>query len=458
MSKLNCALVHVPKLTLKEDKTPQSEINFFAMGLFSIGNYIKQQGFDVEIIHLGLNKLLDKNFLLSEYIKKKNIKFLAFSLHWYPQTFDTIETARVIKEKCPDVFISLGGYSASFFADEIMEKFTFIDAIITGEGEIPTSILVKELNKNVSERNFNEIPNLIYRTSRGEIIKTKKKYNATNLDLNRFNFFDKSLIQNYHLYSKMPYLLDYSRKNELNNPQTVQGICLGRGCSGNCAWCGGGFEAVKKMTGRDFISYRNIYKVISDIKKLKNECNIEIFRFAFDPIAKNKKYLFALFEKIKDEFKGKITIEYSAHSLPNKEFIYLFKEACSNNSTIIFAPEFYNENLRKKYKSFYYSNEQLIEILDLTEELKINSILYFSIVPNVDVSENVKSKEFAEFLLNKYKYVKEYYISEVEIVPISYWTMYPEKFNLNIKQRSIFDYYNTVNSVENSFENTEIFN
>lgn len=53
--------------------------------------------------------------------------------------------AKIVKEKCPQTFITLGGFTASYFAQEIMENYPFIDSIIKGEGEIPIRELAKKL-------------------------------------------------------------------------------------------------------------------------------------------------------------------------------------------------------------------------------------------------------------------------------------------------------------------------
>ena len=147
MKKFKSIFVHTPQLTLNSEGSVCSSINFSAMGLYSIVNELNKTGFPTKIIHLGIEKYLDKNFLLSDYIRQNNIKFVAFSLHWHPQSFDVIETAKYIKSENPDVFLSLGGFTASYFAEEIMKKFPFIDAIIKGEGELPTVELVKAIDR-----------------------------------------------------------------------------------------------------------------------------------------------------------------------------------------------------------------------------------------------------------------------------------------------------------------------
>ena len=74
-SSFNCLLIHTPNLSQNSDGTLFSEVNFCAMGLFSLAGEIKKEGFNVEIIHLGIEKYLDKNFSLASYVKENNIKY-----------------------------------------------------------------------------------------------------------------------------------------------------------------------------------------------------------------------------------------------------------------------------------------------------------------------------------------------------------------------------------------------
>lgn len=181
-------LVHTPQLCHNKDTGEfSSNINFCAMGLYSLAKEIEKEGIESEIIHLGIEKYLNPKFLLSEYINEQKIKFVAFSLHWHPQSYDVIEMAKIVKEKCPQTFITLGGFTASYFAQEIMENYPFIDSIIKGEGEIPIRELAEKIANN--DENLSTVPNLFWRKNR-EIVHNSNTFVATDEDLNSFTFFD----------------------------------------------------------------------------------------------------------------------------------------------------------------------------------------------------------------------------------------------------------------------------
>ena len=447
MNDYKCLIIHTPRLHYEEGKIT-SDINYSAMGLFSLAGEMIKKGFETKILHLGIEKYLNKEFFLSSYIKENNIKMVAFSLQWNQSCFDVIETAKFVKDRCPDVFIVLGGYTASFFSLEILNNFYFIDAVIKGEGEEAMPLLAESLYSNLP---FDKVPNLHWRKKR-KIILNNRFFVANSDDLSKYDFFNPKNMLHYSEYSRIPMVLEYSKENQLNNPSTTQGLCLGRGCLGNCVWCGGGFSAEKKVSFRNFISYRNPDVVIEDIKRMKNDYNVDYFRFSFDPNPNDRSYLINLFNKMQNNFKEKLNLVYNIDGLPDKELLKAFKNAASDNSVMLMSPVCFDEELRKKYKSFFYTNKQLEEILSYMDELKIKSEIYFSDIPGVDISINEESFEFGKYIKNKYNCVIDVYNYDMIFVPAAPWGYNPEKYNLKNYPATFMDYYLLNKSFEGSFE------
>lgn len=451
MKDFNCLLVHTPRLQRK-DNTVISLVNYSAMGLFSLAGELVKNGFDTKILHLGIEKYLNRNFLLSEYVKENNIKFIAFTLQWYHQSYDVIETTRILKEKCPGIKISLGGLTSSFFAQEIMEKYPHIDFIIKGDGEVPIVKLAEALCNNTS---FDNIPNLYYR-SNNEIIFNGTGFIATSENISSYEFFNSDRMLHFEQYSKIDYSLDFSKDNQLVTPTSCIVICLGRGCLGKCIWCGGSYEAGKIISGRTVIAYRNIDHIISEIKTMHEKFNIFTFRFGFDPDDNNRSYFIKLFKKL-GLYNNNLNIMFDMEGLPDKQLLDVYKASVSADSVLSITPTCADENLRKKYRDFFFTNEQLEQTLDYMEELKIKSEIYFSRVPGVSKKENNHSEQYAKYLEQKYKYITFAYTFDLEIVPASMWSITPKKYKLTNARNSFDDYYNLTKDVEKSFENTEIF-
>ena len=86
------------------------------------------------------------------------------------------------------------------------------------------------------------------------------------------------------------------------------------------------------------------------------------------------------------------------------------------------------------------------------DNLEISSEIYFYDIPELDDNENLKSQEYALFLKNKYKFVKDAYMYSLEIVPASILFENPEKYKLKNVPASFWDYYNRNDAVVKSFE------
>ena len=64
MNDYKCLIIHTPRLHYEEGKIT-SDINYSAMGLFSLAGEMIKKGFETKILHLGIEKYLNKEFLLT---------------------------------------------------------------------------------------------------------------------------------------------------------------------------------------------------------------------------------------------------------------------------------------------------------------------------------------------------------------------------------------------------------
>lgn len=449
MTQGKCLLLHIPKLHILEDGA-SSSINFIAMGIYSLCHQLVINGFDAEVLHLSVEKYLDKNFSAAKYVKDNNIKFIALSLHWHPQSYDVIEIAKSIKKENPDVFISLGGFTASYFAKEILEKFSFIDAIIKGEGEIPIAELAQ--NAFAQKTDFSKIPNLCWRNGK-EIVINTKKYVASDEDLDKFNFVGFDYLKHFDSYFKTGYMLNLFEEGELTGSSTIHGVCIGRGCYGNCSWCGGGFKNVAKITGRNRISRRSAKSIVKDMKVLKQKFDVKNFHFAFDPTPFNQEKQIELFNYLAENFDEKLNITFECFGLPQKDFIKTFKESCASNSSLLISPEFEDEHLRKKHKTFYYSNQELEDTLEYMNELKVMCDLSFADIPNLSDEQRNASVEYGEYLTDKYpNSVNGFSMGKIILEPGSKWFDEPELCGGSPERKCFEDFYNDNRSIELSFD------
>lgn len=439
----DCLFLHVPEF-LQDKNSYTLWVCTIAMGVFSMCNELKKEGFNPEILHYGIEKVKNWEFDIANYVKENNIKIIAISLHWHYQAYDSLYVAKKIKEKNPDVFIFLGGYTSSAFAEEIIEKYSFIDAVIKGEGEKPVVELVKNLS--VGEKNLNKVPNLIWRQD-GKIIKNKDIWFAGEEELNSYNFNGLKFLKDYKDYLHMPIKLSVKNnvKDVVLGAKTSFNACLGRGCPGNCTWCGGGFNAVRVITGRDSITLRNPEVVANEIFSMKEEYNIDTFYFCYDPFPDKQDYILNLFEILGKKLQKQISVTFENFALPSKIFIDSLKRNFNSYSKIIISPEFGNEKFRKFHKgeAYSYGNKEFFEALDYIVQNDIYCTLFFTELPSQDEYNKTLTQLMITKINNLYgKYDK----LKVEIIPIndvepySPWALNPEKYGITAVLKTIEDY------------------
>lgn len=446
MAKTDCLLIHVPQVREHGQNGFKLFINYIAIGVFSMCTELYKHKFKPEILHIGIEKSYDPKFDIAKYVKKNKIKMVGISLHWHYQTYDVLTVAKAIKEQNPETFIFLGGIMTSAFAKDIMKNFPYIDAVIKGEGE--KSIV--ELAQKIHSKDFNllSVSNLLWRKN-GKIIKNKKIWFANEEELNSYSFDGLKFLKHYERYLKFPFMYRYDSReqSEINYRKKSNLVCcLGRGCPGNCTWCGGGFEAMKHITGRNCVTIRNPKIVAKEFINFKKKYNLDEYYVCFDPFPNNQEYLLELFEILGKKMPNQINIMFECFGLPTKQFIDSFKKNLGKDSQIIISPEFGCEKMRNEHRAFSFSNEDLIKCIEYSSKNKIKTLLYFSNLPFEKEEDKEKTRDFINHIALDMKLpfidIVNQPINDVE--PYSPWALHPEKYGITIKLKTIDDY------VENS--------
>src|SRR5208337_773215 len=127
-------IAHVPKAS--SYYPPYGEYmtaNLLPMGTWALADLAARHGYKTEIEHLGLAWIKQGSFSPLGYLKGRQVKVAAIPLHWHQQSYDVMKAAAEIKRQRPEVFILLGGYTASLFHREILRSFPQVDAVIRGD-------------------------------------------------------------------------------------------------------------------------------------------------------------------------------------------------------------------------------------------------------------------------------------------------------------------------------------
>ncbi|GAE88109.1 B12-binding domain-containing radical SAM protein [Acetivibrio straminisolvens] len=442
----------------------QKNVFFMPIGFCALGYELKKNGFDVEIIH---SDLIDRNGIL-DTIDFSNVDAVGFDCHWANQSLAVIETAEYIKKVNPDIFVFLGGYTASLFAEEIVREYPQVNAVIRGDGEVPIVELCNALyeNKAFPTPNFGllwkllkKVQNLVWKDPEGNVKSNEFSYIGTRDIIDNMNFAALDLLKDWKQYQMLCKF--WTRFDEINSGPLFF-LCVGRGCQYACLFCGGNCEAQRRMNNRNSVAIRSVDSVLKTVKDAVSKGFTTMYTcFEFEG---SEEWYIELLKRIKQEGLD-INFIYGSWRLPSKELVDAFSECCRQVMMEI-SPETGDEELRRINKDvrLYYSNEELEECLEYIRAKKnIKIQLYYGYFLVKDTEQTIENtlKYIMKLAIRFSDFVEQEYFN-FSTDPGSLIFLYPEKYDIEMGVRSFRDYIeyikeNYINKKESSAD-LRVFN
>lgn len=442
MKKYDLLIIHPATHIKMPNSQIEDTITYVVMplGTIALADLLDREGYEVKIFHTGIEQMCDRKFQVKNLLKKYDSSIVGIDLHWYVHSYDALRIADLVKQ-FSNAQVVLGGFTASFFAKEILSNFKSVDAVIQGDAEVPLLKLLEDGSK------FEKIPNLMYRDGKS-LKKSNRKYIADKCDLDRLNFSNFNLLSNFNKYRKMiSQFGDLDPSGYKAKLKTQGWLCIGRGCSVNCSYCGGGKNAFNILSGRRTPIFRSKEKVVESLVRLEEE-KISCVYMDFDPFPEKREYYHELFSFIRKE-KIDISSNFLLWSPSNRALIQDFKRTFNPTySTISLSPESGSEEVRRKNKGFYFNNDVLFSWLDKVKKESIPIQLYFTSGLSGETEKN-----FEETIKLGKKVVEEYPIislscNPIELEPASLRFLFPKKYGISLKIRNFMNYYNLYKSLE----------
>lgn len=273
------------------DVVPSSPVfEMYPIGFMTMSSHLEAAGFRTRIVNIAVRMLQSKTFDVERAIEKLHAKVYAIDLHWMPHCHGAIELAKVVKKYHPDSIVELGGFSSSYFYQEII-AYPFVDMVMRGDStEIPHVKLMQTLEKG---GDLSEVPNLVWKDRDGKVHDNGISFIPEDLDWVKFDYgtMIKNTIKHMDIKGALPWM-DWD-KLPLTSVFTV------RGCSFNCAECGGSHEANKRLLCRHKPAFRSPEKLAEDIAAIQDYLSTPIFIIG-DPRQGGKDYAERLFKNIHD--------------------------------------------------------------------------------------------------------------------------------------------------------------
>jgi B12-binding domain/radical SAM domain protein len=162
-----------------------------------------------------------------------------------------------VRRHHPDTPILFGGFSATYFHEELI-RYPQVDYVVRGDStEEPLRQLMECLERGQAPT---QVPNLTWRDAAGQIHVNPTSYRPANLNHIRsgFRHMIRSVIRNRDLVSSAPFArwLDYP----------VMVALTVRGCTQHCSICGGCAESHAKMSGRARPAFRDPEDLAQDVR------------------------------------------------------------------------------------------------------------------------------------------------------------------------------------------------
>jgi B12-binding domain/radical SAM domain protein len=345
----------------------QVQFNKVPIGMLSLAEYLDRHGYKVIVDNIGDRMINSVIFDVRKYLKKLSARVFAVGLSFQQHSQGALEMARMCKKLHPGSLVVMGGLTATRFHQEIIEKYEFVDAVIRAEAEKPFLQLLRSLEKN---DRLTDTLNLTYRTPDGEVRSTPLMQASANLDEFEYTRFD--LIQPRTSIFPVGAPARWSLE-----------VC--RGCSYNCAICGGSAYTYKTYLGLNRPAFRSPDKIIDDIKKL-NEQGVRFIGLYQDSRMAGEKYWRPLLAGL---VKERAEIERLSLDLlvpANEDFI---KSAARIGRQVVMhiCPDTGSEAVRRKLGR-HYTNAQLLKTIRLCHQYGLPVTSFFSVGLAGETPEN----------------------------------------------------------------------
>ncbi|MBI5210530.1 MAG: radical SAM protein [Elusimicrobia bacterium] len=383
MSKL--CFAHAPNTT-----NPSVPIKFLPIGLPAIADYLERRGFDCEIVHLGLERTLAPGWSLADHVRREGIGVVLFDLHWHQQSYDVVKEARALKRAVPGVTVVAGGFTASYFALELMRFCREIDFVVRGHPEVPLERLMKEVGAGrgaveaggraprplsggalAGRGRWAGIPNLCWRRRAG-VVANPQSYVAPSALLDGLRFSSLGLVRHGKEYLRL-----MSDHEDVRLPHEGDLLCYynpGRGCSADCSFCGGARSAQDAISRQPRPVFFDRRSVVRDLRAFAGQ-GVSRVHMCFD-VAPRQDYFVELFREVRRR-RVRLALTFEAYAPPS-DLLLDEMRAAFGAPIVILSPESGSETVRRRNKSFHYSNADLLAALRRIERRGLAARLYFT--------------------------------------------------------------------------------
>lgn len=318
------------------DVVPSSPVfEMYPIGFMTLSSHLEKAGYRTRIANLAVQMLADPDFDAERKIQRLEADVYGIDLHWMPHAHGAIEVAKLVKKHHPDAKVEMGGFSASYYHEELI-RYPEVDLVMRGDStELPTVQMMDVLSKG---GDLSQVPNLTWKDDSGKVHVNPLSHVPEDLDWLEFDYgtMIKNTLRHGDIKGALPWL--GWDKLPLTSVFTV------RGCSYNCAECGGSHYANGRLLCRRKPAFRSPEKLAEDMEHIQDYLRAPIFIIG-DPRQGGRDYAERLFQEVKERgIRNHIAFELFE---PAGEDFYRMAQKALGEYSIELSPESHEEKVRQ---------------------------------------------------------------------------------------------------------------
>ncbi len=374
------------------DLVPSTPVfEMYPIGFTTLAEYLERRGFRVRIINLAVRMLKSRRFDAEKAIRCQKPKAFGIDLHWMPHAHGAIEIAKLVKKHHPHTPVIFGGFSSSFYHQELAAR-PEVDFVLRGDStEEPLHLLMQHIASPGQGPALADIPNLTWKDERGNVHVNPLTYSPPNLDhvLIDYSYVVKAVARYRDMASFIPF------EDWLRYPVTAALTC--RGCIHDCHTCGGSATTMRNVYGRQQVAFRSPETLAHDIRSIARWNRGPVFVLG-DIRQAGLDYAYRFLELVKGTNEQ---LMFEVFGPAPREFLLKMAEAAPR-FTLEISPESHDERVRAAFGR-HYSNAELertiadalavgCQRLDLFFMIGLPEQTYDSVMGTVDYCQYLMEK------------------------------------------------------------------
>jgi B12-binding domain/radical SAM domain protein len=417
------------------DVIPSTAIfEMYPVGFTSIAEYLERHGFRVRILNLANRMLADRRYDVEAALGKLRPRCaFGIDLHWLPHVQGSLEIAGICKRLFPGVPVIFGGFSASYFHEELAAR-PEVDFVVRGDStEYPLRQLLESIAGDAGER-LAAIPNLTWSRPDGKVVVNPLEHVPRNLDHYSQPYWNmiRTALRHLDIKGMLPIHDWWS--------YPICAVMTCRGCVHRCAFCGGSRPGLQLYGGRSRPSFRSPERIAEDILQIAEFTSAPIFVVG-DLRQAGPAYAEVLFDRLRGKnIRNHIVVELFDRA-PAAYFRKL--KAVFPHFNLEMSPESHEPDVRKWSGKNYTNQELEATIAAALAEGCLKFDLFFMIgLPGQTYDSVMGTVDYCEKLLERFGNRLVPFISPLApfIDPGSPIFERPDDFGYTLHHRSLEDF------------------